>query len=460
VEILVSVPCVIYEDDHLLVVNKPPGLNTHAPSPYAGEGIYDWLRHREPRWARLAIIHRLDKETSGVLVFSKTDVANRSLTEQFTRHIARKKYLLLTDRPMRRKELSVRTALIRLGDKHVARPAHTGGELAETRFRALGCTPGGTLVEAEPVTGRTHQIRVHAKANGFPILGDTLYGGTPAARVHLHAQDLSLKHPATGKEMKFTAPVDFSLDSRMEAAFGRGRVVPDKRVPARSRCGGRVAGLACGPSRRFSSVPVRTAAERRQLEALGHWLSVLSLRGAYHKTLTRQIRKTNARHASPQKVLGETAPDPFVVSENGIHFGLSFNEGYSVGLFLDQRDNRRRFLTGHVASGFPLRWDAAPNPPPTAPQEGSKHSDTRERSSSMQVASQACSPAQLPFPHSRRAIAPLRRDGGWEGPGVGSFAPLAGMQLLNAFAYTCGFSVCAAKAGARTTSPRPVQKIS
>ena len=106
-EILVSVPCVIYEDDHLLVVNKPPGLNTHAPGPYAGEGIYDWLRHREPRWARLAIIHRLDKETSGVLVLSKTDVANRSLTEQFTRHIARKKYLLLTDRPMREKYLLI-----------------------------------------------------------------------------------------------------------------------------------------------------------------------------------------------------------------------------------------------------------------------------------------------------------------------------------------------------------------
>src|SRR5204862_2127665 len=60
VEVLVSVPCVIFEDDHLLAVNKPAGMNTHAPGPYAGEGIYDWLRHREPRWARLAIIHRLD----------------------------------------------------------------------------------------------------------------------------------------------------------------------------------------------------------------------------------------------------------------------------------------------------------------------------------------------------------------------------------------------------------------
>ncbi|HOK77094.1 MAG TPA: RluA family pseudouridine synthase, partial [Verrucomicrobiota bacterium] len=60
-----AVPCVLFEDDHILVVNKPPGWNTHAPSPYAGEGIYDWLRNRAPRWSNLSIIHRLDKETSG-----------------------------------------------------------------------------------------------------------------------------------------------------------------------------------------------------------------------------------------------------------------------------------------------------------------------------------------------------------------------------------------------------------
>src|SRR6185503_3537307 len=91
---------ILFEDAHLLVVNKPAGWNTHAPSPYAGEGIYDWLKNREARWASLAIIHRLDKETSGVMVFGKTPLANRSLTEQFTQRGVRKKYLLLTDRPV------------------------------------------------------------------------------------------------------------------------------------------------------------------------------------------------------------------------------------------------------------------------------------------------------------------------------------------------------------------------
>src|SRR6266478_9787555 len=130
-------PCLIFEDEHLLVVNKPAGLNTHAPSPYAGEGLYDWLRHREPRWARLAIIHRLDKETSGVIVFSKTSLANRSLTEQFTHREARKKYLLLTDRPVRQKEFTVKSAHVRVGEKYVSRPLHAGSDLAETRFRLL-----------------------------------------------------------------------------------------------------------------------------------------------------------------------------------------------------------------------------------------------------------------------------------------------------------------------------------
>src|SRR5216117_4094653 len=89
---------ILFEDEYLLVINKPAGMNTHAPSPYAGEGIYDWLRNREPRWANLAIIHRLDKETSGVMAFAKTPLANRSLTQQFTERSVAKSYLLATDR--------------------------------------------------------------------------------------------------------------------------------------------------------------------------------------------------------------------------------------------------------------------------------------------------------------------------------------------------------------------------
>src|SRR5437870_9673715 len=128
---------ILFEDDHLLIVNKPAGVNTHAPGPYAGEGIFDWLRPREPRWASLAIIHRLDKDTSGVMVFSKTALANHSLTGQFTGRQVDKKYLLLTDRPVKQSELIAKSALVRTGAKYVSRSAHAGGEMAETRFRIV-----------------------------------------------------------------------------------------------------------------------------------------------------------------------------------------------------------------------------------------------------------------------------------------------------------------------------------
>src|SRR5205814_4910360 len=106
-------------------------MNTHAPSPYAGEGIYDWLRHREQRWANLAIIHRLDKETSGVIVFGKTPLANRSLTEQFATRVVRKKYLLLTDREPKQRKLIVKSKIVRAGERYLSSER---GELAETWF--------------------------------------------------------------------------------------------------------------------------------------------------------------------------------------------------------------------------------------------------------------------------------------------------------------------------------------
>src|SRR5437763_8718868 len=111
---------ILFEDEHLLVINKPAGMNTHAPGPYAGEGVYDWLRHRKPRWANLAIIHRLDKETSGVMVFAKTTVANRSLTEQFAQRLVSKRYLLATDRTVKKQSFVARSAVVKAGSKYVS----------------------------------------------------------------------------------------------------------------------------------------------------------------------------------------------------------------------------------------------------------------------------------------------------------------------------------------------------
>ncbi|MDH5254507.1 MAG: RluA family pseudouridine synthase, partial [Gammaproteobacteria bacterium] len=223
-------PCVVQEDEDLLVVCKPPGWNTHAPAAHAGEGIYDWLKHREPRWARLAILHRLDKETSGLLVFGKTVEANRSLTAQFTAREVHKRYVLVTDRPVPRDEFTVVSGIARAGDRYESRPVAAGGEQAETRFRVLRREAGHTWVEAEPVTGRTHQIRVHAAAEGLPILGDALYGGSAAHRLHLHAAALEFRQPRSGAPVRlesrpdFTAPParplrDAIIDRQLTTAF-------------------------------------------------------------------------------------------------------------------------------------------------------------------------------------------------------------------------------------------------
>jgi 23S rRNA (cytosine1962-C5)-methyltransferase len=427
VEILVSAPCIIHEDDHLLVVNKPAGINTHAPGPYAGEGIYDWLRHREPRWASLAIVHRLDKETSGVLVFSKTEQANRSLTEQFTRRAVHKKYVLLTDRPVRRKEFAAVSALVRTGEKYVVRPIHSGGELAETRFRIRRAHAGRTWVAAEPVTGRTHQIRAHAADHGFPILGDTLYGGTPAPRVHLHAEELSLKHPATSEETTFGAPADFFADPRLALRLN---LIDSQETNAYRLVHGASDGWPgwyvdrCGDFLLSQSGGELNGAQREKLADL---MKLLSLHGAYHYILARQVRTTGCAQASPRPVLGSEAPEAFGVLENGVRFALSFCEGQSVGLFLDQRDNRRRLLTGHIAAGFALGRTVEADPS-TAPVpllggvRGGLVGGTNV---------------------SRSEVGSIQ---------IAPSSSLAGREVLNTFAYTCGFSVCAAKAGARVTS--------
>jgi 23S rRNA (cytosine1962-C5)-methyltransferase len=367
-------PCVLHEDEHLLMVNKPAGWNTHAPSPYAGEGIYDWLKNREPRWASLAILHRLDKETSGVMVFGKTPLANRSLTEQFTRRAVRKTYLLLTDRNLDRREFVIDSRIIRAGERYVSNPR---GEAAETHFKVLGSaeakrhipfananrkTGCHRLIEAEPRTGRTHQIRVHAAEQGFPILGDTLYGGTPAPRVYLHAAELAFRHPATGKEVRFCSSPDFDADPRL--VLRAALMAPSDTNAFRLVHGAsdgwpgwyvdRLGDFLLSQGERPLSDPQKEFLNAARSNAAPFTHPASRSTAAYHKTLTRQVRRTSTTDVRPQLVSGEAAPERFTIRENGVRFEMSFHEGYSVGLFLDQRDNRRRLLTGHVAAGFQL----------------------------------------------------------------------------------------------------------
>ena len=358
-------PCVLFEDDHLLVVNKPAGWNTHAPSPFAGEGIYEWLKHREPRWAGLAIIHRLDKETSGVMVFGKSPRANRSLTGQFATRAVRKNYLLLTDREPKQREFTVKSKLARAGERYVS-GAH--GDLAETRFRVVDLKSEISNLKslaAAPLTGRTHQVRVHAAESGFPIFGDTLYGGTPWARICLHAAELSFKHPVTGAALSFAAPVRFEENASLGL---RAAIIEPETTDSFRLIHGASDGWPGWYVDRLGAWLLSQSEgelkdeQRARLEAIGapstgsapsktmHQRAEAALgapiRGAYHKSLSRYVRSAAPAETSPHLLLGEAAPDRFTIRENGVRFELSFSEGYSVGLFLDQGDNRGRLLTG------------------------------------------------------------------------------------------------------------------
>ncbi len=290
---------------------------------------------------------------------------------------------------------------------------------AVTRFSVRSTNAQGhSVVWAEPLTGRTHQIRVHAAENGFPVIGDNLYGGASGVRLCLHAQQLVIRHPVTGAEQVFTVSTTFPADARvmMRQAFIDSVLTNAYRLVHGAADGSElegwyldrlgdyllVAGDAAdnsgGGSLNLDSLVIQHVTNQRLpaniatgIEANGSLLNrcvrKCTSRGIYLKRLARRIRSAGPAEISPRHVAGETAPESFTVLENGLQFEVSFNEGYSVGLFLDQRDNRRRLLVNHVASGFPL------------------------------------------FPDDLKAC-----------------------RVLNTFAYTCAFSVCAAQVGSHTTS--------
>jgi 23S rRNA (cytosine1962-C5)-methyltransferase len=351
-------PCVVFEDEDLLVVHKPPGWNTHSPSPYAGEGLYEWLRHREPRWSDLSILHRLDKETSGLMVLGKTPVANRSLAQQFEARRVEKVYRLRTDRVIRVESWTADSSVVRAGDRYVARPHAAGLDPAETRFQRVAGGDRWTEWEAFPRTGRTHQIRVHAAQGGIPLLGDSLYGGTPDRRLHLCAHRLAFEHPRTGERLEWTVDPQWDQDPR---SLLRRAVIASAETDA-YRCwhgasdapGSGLYLDALGPFHLLHSDP--------DSEGEPETPPGIEVAHLHHRRLNRRVGFSGTEENCPRWIRGDRAPEAFMIRENGVRYEIRFDQGYSVGLFLDQRDNRRRLLTGHVAAGFALQ--GSPGTPP------------------------------------------------------------------------------------------------
>ncbi len=210
---------VLYEDEVLLAINKPPGMVVHpAPGHWSGTLVsallYRWPEPGEGLdSARLGIVHRLDKDTSGVLLIARTASSLAALGRQFRAREVHKQYLALVvgvpkagrgviDQPIGRHPAQRK--------KMAVRPQ---GRLAATRYEVIERLDGCSLVRAFPETGRTHQIRVHLAAIGNPIVGDPLYGGGRApgrnliGRQALHAEAIEFLHPSGGTRMRVEAPL-------------------------------------------------------------------------------------------------------------------------------------------------------------------------------------------------------------------------------------------------------------
>ncbi|MBC8290520.1 MAG: RNA pseudouridine synthase [Planctomycetes bacterium] len=203
----------LLEDGPLIAVNKPVGFLTEGPvggPPSIVNDTKAWLasKYEKPGNVYLGIPHRLDRATSGVLVFGKNSKVSRRLSEQFFERAVTKKYLAILDEPPDPAEGLLVDWLRKDRERaisEVVAPDSENAKEARLEYRTLGPIDGGALVEVTLITGRMHQIRVQFASRGWPVIGDTKYGGReweptddsglPAERIALHARSLTLKHP-------------------------------------------------------------------------------------------------------------------------------------------------------------------------------------------------------------------------------------------------------------------------
>jgi 23S rRNA pseudouridine1911/1915/1917 synthase len=215
---------ILYEDDHLIIVNKPAGMAVHPGPGHDGDTLVNALLARFPNLPgingvqRPGIVHRLDKDTSGVMAVAKTELAQRSLSDQLKERRTKKTYLALVEGRVEPAEAMIDAPLGRDPYNRLRQMVREhGGREAQTTYKVIEYLDGVTYLEASPITGRTHQIRVHFASTGHPIVGDTVYG-RPSDRVprqFLHAWKLRLEHPVSGESLEVSAPLAAELQASL-----------------------------------------------------------------------------------------------------------------------------------------------------------------------------------------------------------------------------------------------------
>jgi 23S rRNA (cytosine1962-C5)-methyltransferase len=372
---------VLYQDEDLIAVDKPAGVPSQAADPAHDDDLVSrlkrWLaaqRGVEPEQVYLGVHQRLDRDTSGVIVYSLRREANPELARQFEGRSVQKRYLAAVEglRDLRgERVLEHRLARARDGRMTVLAADAREGHLARTRVRTAERAGQRVLLELGCDTGRTHQLRVQLAHIGAAIAGDRLYGGAPALRLMLHAHRLALQHPRDGRALELVAPPPLELSQWLQRGAVDAMAEPtllrralQLAIESRYRLGR--ARAAAEPTTAFrlfhgiaegapelaidmygdhlvahlrGSDPVRereVLAALQELEPLGIYVK----RHARQKNELGDARDSAWAPAAPS--YGAAAPEELVVYEHGLPFGVRLGEGLRTGLFLDQRDNRRR----------------------------------------------------------------------------------------------------------------------
>ncbi|MEZ8254345.1 RNA pseudouridine synthase [Vibrio sp. 10N.222.47.A9] len=211
--------CIIYEDDHMLILNKPSGTAVHGGSGLKF-GAIEALRALRPDARFLELVHRIDRDTSGILLVAKKRSALRHLQAQFREKTVQKYYFALVMGEWKNSCKVVNAPLLKNEVNSIVR-VNPNGKASETRFKVLEKFQDATLVQASPITGRTHQIRVHAQYTGHPIAWDDRYGDrrfdaytgkVGLNRLFLHAANIKFTHPGSEEKVDISAPMEKRLE--------------------------------------------------------------------------------------------------------------------------------------------------------------------------------------------------------------------------------------------------------
>lgn len=229
---------ILFEDEHLLVADKPAGLLSVSTREAGRESLWSSLRKMlkiRGKGEQIHLVHRLDEKASGILVFAKTESAKKALRTLFERHNIERLYAAIVEGRIPEASGEFRNHLVEVDEpRHRVRSViprdppsvKKASRMAITGYAVLGAVPGLTAVEVRLHTGRKHQIRVHFAEAGHPVLGDTLYGGSKAPRLYLHAWVLGFTHPVTKETLRFVSKPGREFRERVRGAFERPAPVP------------------------------------------------------------------------------------------------------------------------------------------------------------------------------------------------------------------------------------------